>query len=61
MGLLGKSKTDSKKQEVGFNKQDLTFLLTKLRSAEYKGYEFEQFYHLWNKLTNLLDELDSEK
>ena len=32
------------------SKQELEFILVKLRSASYKGEEFELFQSVWNKL-----------
>jgi len=57
MGLLDKiggkpSKTES---QSGFTKKEIEFLLAKLRTATYKGDEFEAFYNIWVKLTNELE------
>ena len=59
MGLLGKLKVQKEKDELTIS--DLKFLLTKLRSADYKGVEFEQFYQVWVKLTDALEQKNKEK
>ena len=33
--------------------QELAFVLTKLRQAQYSGAEFEMFHKVWTKLTQL--------
>ena len=33
--------------------QELAFILTKLRQAQYSGAEFEMFHKVWTKLTQL--------
>lgn len=49
MGLLDKVKPTSKEVE-GLTKQESEFILTKLRSATYKGDEFEIFYTVFKKI-----------
>jgi len=59
--VLGKTITNKndqpkpgpKKADSFFTEQELTFILTKLRSASYTGTEFEQFYAIWLKLMEL--------
>tara|TARA_R110002050_G_scaffold22820_2_gene62017 strand:+ start:457 stop:627 length:171 start_codon:yes stop_codon:yes gene_type:complete len=51
MGILNKQKL---KAIEGLSKEDLEFVLTKLRSADYRGHEFEHFYKVWTLLTNHL-------
>jgi len=41
--------------------KDLEFIMKKLKSAEYKGSEFEQFYAIWVKLTANLETLKLNK
>lgn len=41
--------------------KELEFIMTKLKSAEYKGAEFEQFYAVWVKLTAALETLKHKK
>ena len=35
---------------------ELSFILSKLKSAQYLGSEFETFYSVWVKLSKLLEE-----
>jgi hypothetical protein len=49
MGLLDKVKPASKETD-GLTKQESEFILTKLRSATYKGDEFEMFYTIFKKI-----------
>ena len=57
MGLLDKigSKGTKTENQTGFSKKEIEFLLAKLRTATYKGDEFEAFYNIWVKLTNELE------
>lgn len=58
MGLLDKvSGSGRKKEPQDFTKRDLEFLLAKMRSATYKGDEFETFYNVWVKITDKIDSL----
>lgn len=41
--------------------KDIEFILRKLKSAEYKGSEFEQFYAIWVKLNANLETLKTKK
>ena len=54
MGLLDKAKKPDT-NTVSFTKDELQFLLTKLRIAEYKGTEFEKFYNVYTKIQDHLD------
>ena len=38
---------------LDFTENELGFILTKLRSANYTGAEFDMFYTVWMKLVNL--------
>ena len=58
MGLLDKAKPKGVGSEVNFTKEELQFLLAKLRTADYKGNEFEKFYHVYTKIQ---DQLDKDK
>tara|TARA_B100000575_G_C22753122_1_gene449114 strand:- start:288 stop:458 length:171 start_codon:yes stop_codon:yes gene_type:complete len=51
MGILTKQKL---KAIEGLSKEDLEFVLRKLRDSDYKGHEFEDFYRVWTLLTNHL-------
>lgn len=57
MGLFDKTKQPNKgsADENTFTREELTFLLSKLRSADYKGAEFEKFYTVYVKIQNTLD------
>lgn len=43
---------------ISLSKEELEFLLQKMRSATYRGDEFEMFYNVWTKI---LDEIDRIK
>lgn len=58
MGLLDKSRPKATSNEVSFSREELQFLLAKLRTAEYKGNEFEKFYNVYTKIQ---DQLDKDK
>jgi len=64
MALISKGKvitgTDAKKDLVDkkianetLTEQEIDFVLTKLRQANYKGVEFEMFYNVFTKLSGL--------
>lgn len=55
MGLLDKTKSKPSSDGVSFTKEELQFLLVKLRSAEYKGTEFEKFYNVYTKIQDQID------
>jgi len=55
MGLLDKVKPKSSSEDINLTKDELKFILTKLRTAEYKGVEFETFYNVYSKIQNKLD------
>jgi len=57
MGLVEKVKTTNKGStlDTKLTEQELKFILTKLRSAEYKGAEFELFYKVFTKIQEELD------
>ena len=57
MGLLDKlgSKPVKSETQLGFSKKEIEFLLAKLRTATYKGEEFEAFYNIWVKLSTELE------
>lgn len=54
MGLIDKVK-ENRIKEVDLTIQDCEFLLAKLRSASYKGDEFEQFYIVFKKITEIIE------
>ena len=49
MGLLDKVKPASKEAE-GLTKHESEFILAKLRTATYRGDEFEMFYTIFRKI-----------
>lgn len=55
MGILTKGRPAKGPQDKEFKKNELEFLLAKLRTATYKGEEFEMFYNVWVKITDLID------
>lgn len=63
MGLLDKIvKNQPKEVESLLTKKELEFILVKLRTATYKGDEFETFYNVWVKITDQIDKItQSEK
>lgn len=50
-GTVKKERTKSSTSSLTVKEVD--FILTKLNSAEYKGYEFEMYYNAWVKLNEL--------
>jgi|TARA_B110000977_G_scaffold134551_1_gene171229 hypothetical protein len=57
MGILDKKKKAVDKLTV----EDVKFVLEKLKSANYTGYEFEQFYQVWVKLVTNLKVLEEQQ
>lgn len=58
MGLVTKGTTASDKQEkfknpVMLDDREIDFILEKLQTATYFGREFETFYNVWVKLSNM--------
>lgn len=49
MGLIDKVKPISKKEQ-DLTEQESEFILAKLRTATYKGNEFEMFYTIFQKI-----------
>lgn len=56
MGILT-SNRGKKPTSTEFTQKELEFLLAKLRSATYKGDEFEMFYNVWVKIQNNIDSI----
>ena len=58
MGIVtdGKIKTDKRgntfEDPIKLSKKEVDFILDKLQSSQYYGYEFEQFFNVWKKLDN---------
>lgn len=57
MGLLDKMKAPGKVASSELSKKELEFLLAKMRSATYRGDEFETFYNVWVKISDKIDSL----
>jgi hypothetical protein len=57
MGLIDKIKP-KKVEEEGLTKKECEFILVKLRSATYKGEEFEAFYTVFKKVSNHIRTLE---
>ena len=57
MGLLDKVKSNTNNSSLitKLTDHELKFILTKLRSAEYRGSEFELFYKVFTKVQEELD------
>ena len=55
MGLLDKVKGTKSNSTDELTKRELEFLLAKLRSATYRGDEFETFYNVWVKISDKID------
>ena len=61
MGLLDRTRSKPANTTTDFTKEELKFILAKLRTAEYRGVEFEAFYNIYTKVQDQLDKLDKEK
>lgn len=55
MGLIDKSKPKVKDEQLTV--RELEFILAKLRTAEFKGSDFEMYFNVLKKLTDALDNL----
>lgn len=44
-------------EELSLTSEELDFILKKLRSADYKGHEFETFFKIWTKVSSILQSL----
>lgn len=55
MGLIDKAKP--KVKDDSLTQKEIEFLLAKLRTADYKGSEFEMFFTVFKKLSDGLDNL----
>ena len=56
---IGKKAVSEKKvsKDLSLTAQELDFILKKLRSADYKGHEFETFFKIWTKVSSILQSL----
>lgn len=57
MGIISKSRR-AKDSADELSKEELEFILLKLRNANYTGHEFEMFYKVWVKLAGKLKKLE---
>jgi len=53
MGLVDKSTLTGRQDKVALTGAEVDFILDKLRTATFIGEEFQQFYNVWVKLTEL--------
>ena len=59
MGITHKGNTNTEigkdkfKNPVMLDNRELDFILDKLQTAQYIGKEFEMFYNVWVKLSNM--------
>lgn len=54
MGLAKKKTTEEPQPDLKLTRGEIEFVLTKLRTAEYRGTEFEMFFNVFNKLSQEL-------
>jgi hypothetical protein len=57
MGIISKTRK-SQKPDSRLEKEELEFVLLKLREANYTGHEFEMFYKVWVKLAGYLKSIE---
>ena len=57
MGLIDKAKKKLEIEVQDLSKKECDFILTKLRTADYKGNEFEMFYRVFKKITDYKETL----
>ena len=55
MGLLDKTLNKKNTPDIEFTPDESKFILAKLRTADYKGSEFEMFYNVYTKIQSNLD------
>lgn len=56
MGLIDKAKPKVREEE-SLTPKEIEFILAKLRTAEYRGSEFEQYFNVLKKLSSALDNI----
>jgi len=57
MAILDRIKPTPAPEAESFTMEEVEFLLVKLRTADYKGSEFETFFNIYVKLTKELESL----
>ena len=60
MGILTGGRNKKPTSQTQFTKKELDFILAKLRTAQYRGDEFEMFYNVWVKVNNNIDSIKDE-
>lgn len=55
MGILDKTLNKKNTPNIEFTPDESKFILAKLRTADYKGSEFEMFYNVYTKIQSNLD------
>lgn len=64
MGIVNKGSTEGSevnkkfKNPVTLDDREIEFILEKLQTAQYIGREFEMFYNVWVKLSNMKKDRD---
>lgn len=59
MGILTNSRKRAQPDNT-LSKDELEFVLLKLRNANYTGHEFEMFYKVWVKLAGSFKDLENK-
>ncbi len=52
--LIKKNSITPPNEDIELNKKEIQFLLTKMKTAQFTGAEFEQFYSIFTKLSKQL-------
>ena len=60
MGLANRAIANKNNDGEQITITEIDFILSKLRTATFKGEEFETFYNVWVKLSNIKSELQKK-
>ena len=60
MGLANRVAVSKSNDGEQITITEIDFILSKLRTATFKGEEFETFYNVWVKLSNIKSELQKK-
>jgi len=60
MGLANRAIVNKNNDGEQITITEIDFILSKLRTATFKGEEFETFYNVWVKLSNIKSELQKK-
>lgn len=60
MGLANRTVVNKNNDGEQITITEIDFILSKLRTATFKGEEFETFYNVWVKLSNIKSELQKK-